>query len=614
MKRKRNEKIDEESNIKRKKRIKTNRTEEQKIDYLKSKIIKYAKDYIKECKIYEKSLSILELATLRIRGNSLEKINELSILYKYVQNKYFNKKINNLKLKESEFSITNINYNEFFPPLSISSSSSNSNKRYFLKERIKRVLYWILWKDFKRIRDSCFTKSELKKLGHYKSKDDIIDLFIHTLFKTPTPFQKRTIELENIKNVPQMENIWFTLNNVNIPNDIMKIIFSFIPHYNNYGLTGIICCLNSNFYYGFLNTFDILNVNCRNIKDIPLLVLKTTKELVFRDPFNQISIRSLKNMFSNLKNATKFTFLLKNTDKFIKIINSGKIKPIIKCTCLNISPYYLLNFKNKSGSRRHCFEFPKMKYFPNLKQMILNPSGNTIYYFGKALMNNLNKINKKSVKVKYLYISSTNKIKNAYKYSYNENSNFVNNECCFTMVEHICIENDSFQYIQKCILQKANWKQITIYHSYRTKEFDYPCVIDHILTDCFKLETLNIHLRIMHFFHCDVFRCLEIIRERIEKITLSSIKFFICYKKKYEPVGNYKFIISCIKELYDLCSILKDYHIKMEIIFKFENNNSNNNNALRIKESIMEILKNNHYKNDWNIDCDLYSFFLKTIV
>ena len=148
------------------------------------------------------------------------------------------------------------------------------------------------WKTISRLQNFIRKYSNEKIPKYY---DHQVHLLICLLLNVETNQIKRKIEEENMKN---LEQIFVTMCKIIVPEEVMIIIFRFIPKNKRVFEDIVLVC--SNFYLLYLKTCEKISVYKQTIMEYPLIVIKHARIIIFdtkwvlRDEF----LHFLKNIHS----------------------------------------------------------------------------------------------------------------------------------------------------------------------------------------------------------------------------------------------------------------------------------------------------------------------------
>lgn len=214
-----------------------------------------------------------------------------------------------------------------------------------------------------------------------KLKEYLTEMLKCKLFNLETSLSKRKIESKNIKNIEWMT---ITINNVNIPEEIILLVFSYIDKdkkfFDNIG------AVNEQFYLLSLKSVQTWIITHKNVFSIPILVLNSIKKIIFKIP-QQIYMNKLAYVYKNVKSASHI-YLIK--DKIFNrnygcksercFFNRSNL-PLVNCTKL-----YIYNI---------CGCVIKRKQFPNVTNF-----GFVVYHIpGLSLHKELKMNNKKDLEL-----------------------------------------------------------------------------------------------------------------------------------------------------------------------------------------------------------------------
>ncbi len=138
-----------------------------------------------------------------------------------------------------------------------------------------------------------------------------IDFIITKARGRQTNNYKRFCERSNLKNIKQDDRQTFTsICNVNIPFDIMMVIFGYIG--KNMKNLNNISLINSHFYIMFLKSWNALFITKKNLLSIPTVVLNSSRKILlcgnfFVDDYVYMSKNIQSVIKFNIKNFRKFS-------------------------------------------------------------------------------------------------------------------------------------------------------------------------------------------------------------------------------------------------------------------------------------------------------------------
>lgn len=230
----------------------------------------------------------------------------------------------------------------------------HNSKKEFLLEVFKKSIKSKTLKELLKRRH--LTTEEMPK--GYRNQ---LKFLLAKINDEPFGLTKRKIEHEHLKKF-DIHNIRIELCGIDIPNELVRIIFSYLPKTRK--VLDAVGPINENFYLMMLSQFDEVIITDDNLYNIPFVVLSGCRKITLRVKILiKYDFLYIRNHTTNMKHLRLDT----NSDKKEELIlrNMGTFKKK-KCFVTHLDVNMISNIKT-------------LNLYPQLKSLTLRKSHSTLY-------------------------------------------------------------------------------------------------------------------------------------------------------------------------------------------------------------------------------------------